>query len=112
MGIGESVSISVQRKGFCIQVISQPKQLFFFVCFKSPKSIIWPERRSFTDEDTEQEAAKIADVLIETSVPFGEIWRQRIRGYLCSLEEGVFDHWHAGRTVLVGDSAHKVCTMR
>ena len=39
---------------------------------------------------------------------FGELWKQRIRGQLVSLEEGIFDYWHFGRIALAGDSAHKV----
>ena len=70
--------------------------------------MIWPERRTFTKEDAEREAAKIAAVPVTQGVSFGNIWRDRTRGYLCSLEEGVFDYWYSGRMVLVGDSAHKV----
>jgi hypothetical protein len=42
------------------------------------------------------------------AIVFGEVWRNRIRGQLVSMEEGIYDHWYIGRTPLVGDSAHKV----
>lgn len=68
----------------------------------------WPHIYRFTEEDATREAAKIADRPVTANVLFGEIWMKRTRGYLTSLEEGIFEHWYFDRTVLVGDSAHKV----
>ena len=41
---------------------------------------------------------------------FGEIWAQRTRGSLISIEEGMLEHWHFGRIVLAGDAVHEVDT--
>lgn len=89
-------------------IVSQPGQTLFFVCIKEPDVSRWPQRSHFTEEDANREAAKIADRPVTAHVLFGEIWMKRTRGYLTSLEEGVFEHWYFNRTVLVGDSAHKV----
>ena len=89
-------------------IVSQPGQTLFFVCIKESYVSRWPQRSRFTEEDANTEAAKIADRPVTTSVLFGEIWMKRTRGYLTTLEEGVFEHWFFNRIVLVGDSAHKV----
>jgi hypothetical protein len=53
-------------------------------------------------------ARKVADLPVSESVLFGELWRQRTRSHIVSLEEGVLQHWHFGRIALLGDAAHKV----
>lgn len=68
----------------------------------------WPTRPKYTDLDAEAAAALVADHPVSDSLVFGEIWKQRFRGHLIALEEGVFDHWTFGRIALAGDSAHKV----
>ena len=89
-------------------VVAQPHQTMFFVCVKEQRVSHWPNRTHFTEQDAEDEAAKMADMPVTEHLLFGELWMQRTRGYLCSLEEGVFKHWSFGRIALVGDSAHKV----
>ena len=98
----------IQNQGLYMVVVSQPGQTLFFVCIKEPNVTHWPQRSRFTEEDAEREAAKIADCPVTAHVLFGEIWMKRIRGYLTSLEEGIFEHWFFNRIVLLGDSAHKV----
>ena len=98
----------VQNQGVYMFVVSQPGQTLFFVCIRESRVSHWPQGSRFTKEDAEKEAAKIADRPVTSLVLFGEIWMKRTHGYLTSLEEGVFEHWFYGRTVLVGDSAHKV----
>ena len=89
-------------------IVAQPHQTMFFVCVKEQRLSHWPKRTQFTEQDAEDEATRIADMPVTEHLLFGEIWTQRTRGYLCSLEEGIFEHWSFGRIVLVGDSAHKV----
>lgn len=107
-GIGMGDCQTVHNKGFSFLIITQPNRCFFFVFIKLPKVIRWPNRPKFTAEDAEREAAKLAELPVTESLLFGEIWKKRIRGQLIALEEVVFDHWHHGRTVLLGDSVHKV----
>ncbi|OCK84466.1 FAD binding domain-containing protein [Lepidopterella palustris CBS 459.81] len=87
---------------------TQPDQTYFFVHFKLPQQRSWPHVPKFTQEDADKAAASVADHPVSDSLVFGEIWKNRIRGTLISLEEGVYDHWYFGRTALVGDSVHKV----
>ena len=108
-GIEINESNMIQGLGSYTVVVAQPLQTMFFVCVKEQCVSHWPKRPRFRAEDAEDEAAKLADMPVTEHLLFGELWKQRTRGYLCSLEEGVFEHWYFGRTVLVGDSAHKVC---
>lgn len=108
---------------------SQPDRIYFFVHFKLPQQRTWPHTPKFSEEDAARAAESVADhpvsdSLVNKSVQFrlfsffvtdqmftkvfGEIWKNRIRGHLISLEEGVYDHWYFGRVALAGDSVHKV----
>lgn len=109
-GIGLGDCHTVHNHGFSFLVITQPGRTFFFVFIKLPKVIHWPNKPKYTAEDAEREAAKLADLPITEGLLFGEIWTKRIRGQLIALEEVVFDHWHFGRTAILGDSAHKVAS--
>ena len=87
---------------------TQRDQTFFFVFIKLPKAVRWPDRIRYTVEEAETEAAKYVDLPVADGIRFGHLWKQRIRGHLYCLEEGIFKLWHHSRIVLVGDSAHKV----
>lgn len=107
-GLEETESNVIQNKGFSTLVVTQPETTFFFVCIKEQIISHWPNRRTFTAANAEEEAMKIADMPVTNNVLFGEIWARRTRSYLCALEEGVLKHWFFKRTALLGDSVHKV----
>lgn len=75
---------------------------------KLDKTYRWPDLPSYTQKDIEAEAANLAALPINDELVFSDIWEQRLRGELINIEEGIFEHWHSGRIVLVGDAAHKV----
>ncbi|KAL9003537.1 MAG: hypothetical protein Q9188_003595 [Gyalolechia gomerana] len=59
-------------------------------------------------KDAEEMAASVADMPISETMVFGELWKKRWRGSVVDIEEGIFSRWHYGRTLLVGDTAHKI----
>lgn len=67
-----------------------------------------PKRFKATEEDMRSVAERFADVALNEKVKFKELWEKRTRAGLLTIEEGVLSQWHAGRIVLVGDSAHKM----
>lgn len=67
-----------------------------------------PKRWKATDDDMEEVAKRFSDCALNETVRFRDLWETRTRAGLLSVEEGVLSQWHAGRIVLVGDSAHKV----
>jgi 2-polyprenyl-6-methoxyphenol hydroxylase-like FAD-dependent oxidoreductase len=59
-------------------------------------------------KETEEVALRYKDLQITEDLTFGDLWATKKRHGLLSIEEGVLSKWHAGRIVLLGDSAHKV----
>lgn len=107
-GLGERDMTVVHNTRYSFLILSQPDRVFFFVFVRLDNPFTWPKRDRYTDEDAEKLAASVADHPVSPSLVFGEIWKNRIRGTLISVEEGVLDHWHHGRIALAGDSMHKV----
>lgn len=106
--LGERDMTVVSNKNHSFLSLSQPDRVYFFFIFKLDEPFTWPKRARYTDEDAEALAQSVADQPVSESLLFGELWKKRIRGGLVSLEEGVLDHWYAGRIALAGDSVHKV----
>lgn len=106
--LGERDMTVVSNKNHSFLSLSQPDRVYFFFIFKLDEPFTWPKRARYTDEDAEALAQSVADQPVSESLLFGELWKKRTRGGLVSLEEGVLDHWHAGRIALAGDSVHKV----
>lgn len=67
-----------------------------------------PKRYKATDQDMEGVANRFSDLALNEIVRFRDLWETKTRAGLLTIEEGVLSQWHAGRIVLVGDSAHKV----
>lgn len=65
-------------------------------------------RTKATEADIEAAAKKYANRPMTEKVTLGDLWKTNTRHGLLTFEEGVLSKWHAGRLVLVGDSAHKV----
>ncbi|TAQ89191.1 hypothetical protein B7494_g2482 [Chlorociboria aeruginascens] len=89
-------------------IASRPDVTFYFTFFKVPKPYSQYTRPRWTEEDANKAAASVADRPISESLVFGDLWKKRFRGQIVDLEEGILEHWHFGRMVLVGDSAHKI----
>ena len=86
---------------------AQPNQTFFFAFTKVPERNLFSAPR-YTDADAEAVATRVADRPVAETVLFGELWKNRTRGCLVDVEQGVLDHWHFGRIVLVGDAVAKI----
>ena len=109
-GLGPNHMHSTSFDKVSFLVLCQPDTIYLAAHFKLPEEeqTRWPNRLRFTEADMERYAKKVADLPVSESVLFGELWRNKTRAHIVSLEEGVLEHWHFGRTVLLGDSAHKV----
>ena len=103
----------VSNDKFSFLILCQPDTIFFVAHCKLPedKQCRWPNRAHYTQEDMDALAFKLADYPVSESLLYGELWRNRTRAHLVSLEEGVLDHWFFGRTALAGDSVHKVACL-
>lgn len=102
----------VYNKGHSFLLGTQPKRCFYFVFQRVKEPWTRYNRPRYSQEDAEKMASEVADMPVSESMVFGELWRKRWRGALVDIEEGVLSRWHYGRTVLVGDTAHKVSSVR
>ncbi|KAK8097171.1 fad binding domain-containing protein [Apiospora kogelbergensis] len=109
-GVGAVSVSSVSHNGFSFLFLTQPDHIYFIVPIKRPLGQVgkYPNRLRFTDADVDNEAARLLDCPVSETLVFGDIWKTRTRGQLVALEEGVLSRWSYGRTVLCGDSAHKI----
>ncbi|KAI4094600.1 MAG: hypothetical protein LQ344_002071 [Seirophora lacunosa] len=107
-GLGTNDMTMICNDGFTFQNLCQPDAIYFMIHHKLPEPIRHSERVRYTDEDAEKVAAKYANHRLSENLVFGDLWRSRTRANLVSLEEGVLEHFFFGRTVLIGDAAHKV----
>lgn len=108
-GLGQEDMHCISFDKFSFLILTQPDAIFFIVHCKLPgdRTIAYPHRAHYTDADVEAKAAEIADCPISETLVFGDIWKNRTRGHLVSLEEGVLSRFFSGRMVLCGDAAHK-----
>ena len=85
------------------------KTVLYAITFKTELSKELMERKA-TDEDMEALAERFADIHMTEKLKISDLWPNRTRCGLINIEEGILKRWHAGRIVLIGDSAHKVGT--
>jgi len=100
-------------QGRTFQIVTQPDCTCFLVYQKLKIPLTGAAALSgtkFTQQDADNEAAKLSSCALTEDVTFGELYKHRTRSQLVNLEEVVFDHWHYGRMVMLGDAAHKVIT--
>ncbi|KAJ8120320.1 hypothetical protein O1611_g10396 [Lasiodiplodia mahajangana] len=109
-GLGSHDMEITSNPGFSFLLLCQPDWISIIVHNKLPEEqqCTWPTRRRFTNEDMETLAKKLAGYPINESVVFGELWKNKLKAQMISLEESCLDHWHFGRTVLMGDAIHKL----
>ncbi len=99
---------AVHNDRYSFLISAQPDKTYWFVFMRVDKPYSTYKRPRYTEKDAEAAAASMAEHPISGTKVFGELWKNRWRGVLVDIEEGVLDHWHFGRSVLVGDAAHKV----
>ena len=99
---------AVHNDRYSFLISAQPDKTYWFVFMRVDKPYSTYKRPRYTEEDAEAAAASMAEHPVSGTKVFGELWKNRWRSVLVDIEEGVLDHWHFGRSVLVGDAAHKV----
>ncbi|KAK8012296.1 FAD/NAD(P)-binding domain-containing protein [Apiospora marii] len=109
-GLGPNHMHSTSFDKVSFLMLCQPDTIYLAAHFKLPaaEQCRWPNRLRFTEADMEAYARQVADLPVSEKVLFGELWRNKTRAHIVSLEEGVLQHWHFGRLALLGDAIHKV----
>ena len=89
-------------------LFTQPGIVYWCVVFKDVLSRP-PRRRKGGQEDIEAVTKRYANTAFTEKLKLSDLLETRTEKCgLLNFEEGVLSRWHAGRIVLVGDSAHKV----
>lgn len=92
--------------GASVQFLNASRRGWIFLYEKLEKPTT--ERVRYTDADMEAYAARHGDMMVGGIVPLRELMKQRTKGGMANLEEGVLKRWSlGGRIVLAGDSCHK-----
>ncbi|KAF4548583.1 FAD-binding domain-containing protein 25 [Elsinoe fawcettii] len=107
MGFLDSESNVVFGHDHTEMVFTQPGKTYWAVIFKDGYHKP-PVKRDGSEEAMKAVAEKYRDVKLTPNLTLWDLWQKRSRAGLLNVEEGMLEKWHAGRFVLVGDSAHKM----
>ncbi|KAK6860599.1 hypothetical protein PG995_004235 [Apiospora arundinis] len=100
------------RDGAKLQFFTSKREVHYIIYLKKTEQQSEQERKAggfdLTIDDADAAVAPWLDTPIAASLTFGDLWKSRAAAGGASLDEGSVRQWHWGRTVLVGDAAHKV----
>ncbi|KAI5923032.1 hypothetical protein F4810DRAFT_234818 [Camillea tinctor] len=99
-------SIEAHGSDVSVQLLIADNRAWMFVYerMENPPT----ERVFYTQEDIGAYAAKWGHLSLTPTFKVRDAFAQRYNAGMVNLEEGMLKHYHWGRLVLVGDSAHKV----
>ncbi|KAK8134455.1 FAD binding domain protein [Apiospora sp. TS-2023a] len=81
---------------------------YFVYNHKLPKELRSGEIRRFTEAERDQYVEERRNDMIQNHIKFSDLYRNRIRSAAyVPLQRYALHHWHFGRIVLLGDTAHK-----
>lgn len=106
-GLGDSDGNTIYGQDACTLIFTQPGTVYWALIFKTELSRP-PKKQKANEADMEGVAKRYMNTSLTETLKFSELWESKLRGGLLNIEEGILSKWHAGRIVLVGDSAHKV----
>lgn len=89
-------------------MLSAPQNRLYWFLFKEMSKATGGEIPRFTKDDEIALAREHFSDQLTGSTTFGDVYGNRLHTALVALEEHVFERWHFGRIITIGDSAHKV----
>ena len=88
-------------------IIMTGKERDWVILFE--KHIPQPGRsQKYSLDEVEQFAANFAELPTSLGESIGDMFARRITAGMTDLDEGIVQHWHYDRMVLVGDACHKM----
>ncbi|KAH8802421.1 flavoprotein monooxygenase [Xylogone sp. PMI_703] len=97
-----------QSQDKSVMYLSGSERAWFFLYKKLPEPT--RERIVYTDQDIQALAEEFAEYPLTQTVKVKDVWPQMLGAGMTNLQEGIVQHWHLGRIVLVGDACHKLTT--
>jgi hypothetical protein len=86
-------------------------RLSWFIVLKLDRIYQYGSAPRFSLTDAASQCEKMADLYIWDDVQFAQLWQCREAFSMTALEENIFQTWHCGRIVCIGDSMHKVSSI-
>ncbi|RAL12393.1 putative FAD binding monooxygenase [Aspergillus homomorphus CBS 101889] len=83
-------------------------RLSWFIVIKLNRQYRYGAAPCFSTADADAWCEQRADQAIWADVTFEQVWKNRETIAMVPLEEKLFQHWHYGRLVCIGDSVHKM----
>jgi 2-polyprenyl-6-methoxyphenol hydroxylase-like FAD-dependent oxidoreductase len=104
-GLDSGTEWDLHASGIAMQLFGGPDRAWFLFYEKLPEMVY--ERRRCSEKDVAQLAAKVSDFHVTDTLRFRDVWDKRDWCMMSDLQEGIVEHWHGKRTVLVGDTVAK-----
>lgn len=105
-GIEDGTIHEMHGDKLTVQVIPSGTMSMFLVYQRLPVATKGSPR--YSDEEKEAMAAEVADIHVSETVQFKDLWAEQQWSFCSGLEEGTAEKWFDDRTVLVGDTVHKM----
>ena len=111
-GLVAGEQVNALLKGSTIVTIhGKNGRVYWFVIQKLDQKYTYPNSPRFKATDIAPALHPLREVQLTPTVTFQMVWENAITVSMTALEENIFQKWHYGRMVLIGDSAHKVRTI-
>ncbi|THC93389.1 hypothetical protein EYZ11_007146 [Aspergillus tanneri] len=104
---GEQISTLNDGRSF-LTFPGKSGRVFWFLMNKLERKYAYSEVPRLTSEDAKRMAEQYVDDHIWNGVHFKDIWDKREVFGATNLEENIFQTWHWGRVLCLGDSMHKM----
>ncbi|PGH18167.1 hypothetical protein AJ80_04554 [Polytolypa hystricis UAMH7299] len=108
-GVKNWQSVTYYGEGLTILVLPlRENSVFWLVISKLDRKYVYPNIPRFSRGDARCICEPLASTSIWADVKFGDLWERRRAFNMSALEEYMFEVWHYGRIVCIGDSVSKI----
>lgn len=104
---GEQVTSFNEGRSFLV-FPGVDERAFWFLLYKLDRVFPYHRAPRFSNADAERVCSLFSEDIIWRTLKFKDLWERRETFSVTGLEEHVFQTWHSGRVVCIGDSMHKV----
>ncbi|KAI6353446.1 hypothetical protein MCOR25_008993 [Pyricularia grisea] len=99
----------VAGQGHSYLIIGGPNsRVYYFLFDKLPEKLSGDKTPKYSDEDARALAKKYRDDVLLPNCTFGELVDGQTSMVMTALHEHVYEKWHYGRIITIGDSCHKL----
>ncbi|KAI0142674.1 hypothetical protein GGR57DRAFT_495659 [Xylariaceae sp. FL1272] len=97
-----------QYRCFTAQLMQTDQKAWLFLYERLEAAVSRGDATTYTDADIDALVRRWGHAHIDANTTAKQLFEQRFKAGMTNVDEGTVPKWSAGRTVLVGDSAHKM----